>query len=56
MEKEVIAAMQRPDVQDQYRTASFEVLAKGPAALAAHVQSESAKWGKVIRERGIALP
>jgi tripartite-type tricarboxylate transporter receptor subunit TctC len=29
--------------------------AKGPADLDAHVQAESAKWGTVIRERGIEL-
>ena len=55
MEKEIITVLQRPDVANQYRTLSFEVLAKGQAALDAHVQSESAKWGKVIRERGIKL-
>jgi tripartite-type tricarboxylate transporter receptor subunit TctC len=55
MEKEIIAVLQRPDVANQYRTLSFEVLAQGQAALDAHVQSESAKWGKVIRERGIKL-
>ena len=53
MEKEVTAALQRPEVRDQYRTLSFDVLAKGPAELEAHAQAESAKWGKVIRERGI---
>jgi hypothetical protein len=55
MEKEIIAVLQRPDVANQYRTLSFEVLAQGQAALDAHVLLESAKWGKVIRERGIKL-
>ena len=55
MVKEIIALLQRPDVANQYRTLSFEVLAQGRAALDAHIQSESAKWGNVIRERGIKL-
>jgi tripartite-type tricarboxylate transporter receptor subunit TctC len=55
MEGDVIKALQRPDVADQYRKLSFEVLAGDQAALDAHVQLESAKWGKVIRERGIKL-
>jgi tripartite-type tricarboxylate transporter receptor subunit TctC len=55
MAKDMTAALQRPDVADQYRALSFEVLGKGPAALDAHVASESAKWGKVIRERGIKI-
>jgi tripartite-type tricarboxylate transporter receptor subunit TctC len=53
MEKEIIAVLQRPDVANQYRMLSFDVLAQGQAALDTQVQSESAKWGKVIRERGI---
>ena len=55
MEKEVVAVLQRPEVADKYTKLSFDVLAKGQAALDAHVQSESAKWGKVIRERGIKI-
>jgi tripartite-type tricarboxylate transporter receptor subunit TctC len=55
MEREVIAVLRRPDVTTQYHALSFEVLAQDQSALDAHVQSESAKWGKVIRERGIKL-
>ncbi len=55
MEHEVIAALRRPEVANQLRALSFEILAKDHIALDAHAQSESAKWGKVIRERGIKL-
>lgn len=56
MEKEVVAALQRPEVASRYQVLGLEVIGKGQAALDAHVQSESAKWGKMIRERGIKLP
>jgi tripartite-type tricarboxylate transporter receptor subunit TctC len=56
MERDVIETMRRRDVQDQFLAASFQVLAQGHEGLAAHVQSESDKWGKVIRDRGIKLP
>ena len=48
--------LRRPDrVWNPNAFLSFEVLAKDRDALDAHAKSESAKWGKVIRERGIKL-
>jgi len=32
------------------------VIGEGRAALDTHMQADSAKWGRVIRERGIKLP
>jgi tripartite-type tricarboxylate transporter receptor subunit TctC len=55
MEKEFVAALRRPDVQEQLRTLGMEVLAQDRAGLDAHMRAESAKWGAVIRERGIRL-
>lgn len=55
MEHEVISTLQRPDIQDQYKNLSLEVLAKGRGDLDLHLQAEKEKWGKVIRKRGIRL-
>ncbi len=55
MEKDVLTVMRRADVQDQLRAVGFEVLAGGHTELEAHVRSESARWGQVIRDRGIQL-
>jgi tripartite-type tricarboxylate transporter receptor subunit TctC len=56
MEKEVVAALQRSEIANQYTALGLEVIGKDHVALDAHVKSESAKWGKVMRERGIKLP
>jgi tripartite-type tricarboxylate transporter receptor subunit TctC len=55
MEKGVTGTLRQPEVREQYRALSFDVLAKGQTDLDAHVQAESAKWGTVIRERAIEL-
>ena len=55
MEKEVVAALQRPEIADQYWALGLEVIGKGHAALDDHVKSEGAKWGKVMREAGVKL-
>ena len=55
IEKETIAALKHPEIAAKYQTLGLDVIGGGRAALDAHAQVDSAKWGKVIREREIKL-
>ena len=56
MEKETIAALKHPEIASKYQALGLDVIGEGRAALDTHMQADSAKWGRVIRERGIKLP
>lgn len=55
MEKETIAALKHPEIASKYRALGLDVIGEGRVALDKHMHTDSAKWGKVIRERGIKL-
>ncbi len=42
-----------PGVPKQYEDRGLDVIASSPEEAAAHLKSEVAKWGKVIKERGM---
>ncbi len=44
-----------PDVREKFESQGAEVVAGGTEAFAAWIRAESARWGKVIRERNIKL-
>lgn len=51
--REVAAIQERPDVQKQMIDRGAEVLKMGPADFRAHIERETAKWGKVVKDAGI---
>jgi len=48
-------AMRAPDLQQRFRELGYDVIASSPEELGAHLKKESAKWGKVIKERGMKV-
>ena len=53
LNKEMIAALHRPDVTERLFGSGVEVTTGTPAELAATMKAEMAKWGKVIKDAGI---
>jgi tripartite-type tricarboxylate transporter receptor subunit TctC len=53
LNKEMIAALHRPDVSERLFGSGVEVTTGTPAELAATMKAEMAKWGKVIKDAGI---
>ena len=51
--RELIKALGTADVKDKLRAQGIDPVGSGPEELVAHQKSETAKWGKVIREQGI---
>ncbi len=50
---ETVRVLNQPDVKDRLFNAGTEVVGSTPAAFAAKMKSEIAKWGKVIKDAGI---
>ena len=46
-------SMRAPDFVKPFEQKGYEVIASTPEEAAAHLKSELAKWGKVIKERGM---
>lgn len=53
LNREIIRILNTPDVRDFLANAGAEIRAGSPEALVATMQSEVAKWGKLIKEVGI---
>jgi hypothetical protein len=53
LNREMIAALRKPDVTERLFGSGVEVTTGTPAELAATMKSEMAKWGKLIKEAGI---
>ncbi len=53
LQKEVAAIQAKPDVQKQMIDRGAEVLKMGPAEFRTHIEKETAKWGKVVKDAGI---
>ena len=51
--REVRRAMADPDVREKLVAQSLTLSTSTTAQFAAHIRSEHAKWGKLIREAGI---
>jgi len=49
----LIDAMQQPDVRARFETIGAEAVGSTPDELASHLARESARWSKLIAERGI---
>jgi tripartite-type tricarboxylate transporter receptor subunit TctC len=50
----VVTAMHSPEIAHRYAYEGAEIIASSPAQLAAHIKSEIARWGKVLKQRDIA--
>jgi len=48
-------AFQAPELQQRFRELGFDIIASSPEELGAHLKKESAKWAKVIKERGMKV-
>ncbi|MBL8385126.1 MAG: tripartite tricarboxylate transporter substrate binding protein [Burkholderiales bacterium] len=53
LQRETAAVVQAPEVRDRLVAMGLEVVASTPADFADYLRSESAKWGKVIRDAKI---
>ena len=53
MNKEVAAIQAKPDVQKQMGDRGAFVLTMSPAQFRTHIEKETAKWGKVVKDAGI---
>lgn len=53
LNKEIVTALAAPQVRDPLSNAGMEVVASSPEALAVTVKSETARFGKLVKEIGI---
>jgi tripartite-type tricarboxylate transporter receptor subunit TctC len=53
--KDMVAALQKPDVKGKLESLGAVVTASTPGGLAGHLKSEMDKWGPVIRDANIKL-
>jgi len=51
----LLDAMKQPDVRARFETIGAESIGSTPDEMAAHLARESARWSKLIAERGIKL-
>jgi tripartite-type tricarboxylate transporter receptor subunit TctC len=54
LNQELVRALRQPEAKAWFAAQGADVVADEPEAFAAVVRSDSARWGKVIREAGIA--
>jgi len=54
MQRELVAAMNLPAVKERFATIGAEPIGSSPEQLDAHLKAEIAKWGVVLKERGIS--
>jgi tripartite-type tricarboxylate transporter receptor subunit TctC len=55
LNQEMVRAISRPEVKTQFLSAGTEPASSSPAELAAVMNAEMAKYGKIIREAGIRV-
>jgi tripartite-type tricarboxylate transporter receptor subunit TctC len=55
LNQSLVAIIRDPQVKEQLTNAGVEPLGSTPAALAAHLERELAKWTKVVRAAGVRL-
>lgn len=54
LNREIVKALQLPDVQAKCAELGFDIVADKPAEFAVYIKKEVDKWGKVIRDAKIA--
>jgi tripartite-type tricarboxylate transporter receptor subunit TctC len=55
LNERIAKTFQAPELQQRFRELGFDIIASSPEELGAHLKKESAKWGKVIKERGMKV-
>ena len=50
---EVVKVLATPEQRERFTALGYEVVGGTPEQFSAWIRSETAKWGKLIRERGI---
>ncbi len=53
LNKEIVAALNRPDVKARFFSIGVEATSSSPAGFRATIEADMTKWGKVIRDAGI---
>ena len=53
LNRAVLSALRIPEVREQMARQGMDAIASTPAAFAAHLQRETAKWARVTRQAGI---
>ncbi len=53
LNREIVRAMQRPEVKERFLNAAIEAVGSTPDEFAAILKADIAKWGKVIKTAGI---
>ncbi|MGV3653040.1 MAG: Bug family tripartite tricarboxylate transporter substrate binding protein [Noviherbaspirillum sp.] len=54
LNKEMLAAMKLPDVQERFAMVGAEPVGSSPEELAEHLKKETARWSALIKERNIS--
>lgn len=49
----VVTAMRSPEIAERFSYEGGQIIASSPAHFAAHIQSEIARWGKVLKQREV---
>ncbi len=50
LNEHIVKAMHSPDMASRFAHEGAELIASSPAQFAAHIKTESARWGRVVRE------
>jgi tripartite-type tricarboxylate transporter receptor subunit TctC len=53
--REIAAILKTPDVKSQLEGMGLEIVASSPSEFAAYIDSESKKWGKLIKEAKVTV-
>ena len=53
--REIAAILKTPDVRSQLEAMGLEIVASSPSEFAAYIDSESKKWGKLIRDAKVTV-
>jgi tripartite-type tricarboxylate transporter receptor subunit TctC len=53
LNQKITQALRDPEFARQFQQKGFDIIASTPEQFAAHLKSELAKWGRVIKERGM---
>jgi len=50
---ESVKVLDRPDVKERFGATDFQIVGAGPEQFGAHIRSEIAKWGKIVKATGL---
>jgi len=53
LNKEIVRILEAPAIRERFRASFLDVKTSSPGAFAATLESDHAKWGKVVKASGI---